>query len=81
MLSMGKFFTGVGIHMQQIIRYFLRCAWLIGTEDDIDSLQEQSNILTLLLFVKKQVRYFPNSNKVMSFGVIYTGDIFYKTVV
>ena len=75
MLSMGRFSTERELLLQPTIRDNLRSAKLIGTQGDSASLASYSNGL-FFNFVKKQLQWYPNGQRIIENWLIQAGDLF-----
>ena len=81
LLSMGRFATEIDLTMHASIRDCLRYAKLIGPDnDDEASLQGYSNEL-FLNFLLNQMRYFPNSMRVIDYWIVTAGELFDSIIV
>ena len=75
MSSLGEFDTEVDLLLHHSIRESLRYAKLIGVLDDLDSLQQYSNLL-LKKYIEEQLVYFPNSGVVLEQWIVTAGNMF-----
>ena len=80
LLSMGRFETEIDLMSNASIKECFRKAHLIGTNDDECSLQEYSNKV-LLKYIEDQVRYFPNSMKIIDSFIVTAGIILDSAIV
>ena len=74
LLSLGHFSTEVDLLLHPNIRESLRYAKLIGPSNDPDMLQSYSDKL-LHMFILEQLRYFPNSKRVLDTWIVTAGDL------
>ena len=75
LLSMGYFSTEIDLTLHEI-----RYAKLIGTKNDIESLQDYSNNL-LRRFIEEQLVFFPNSKRVIDGWIITAGELLDEIIV
>ena len=80
LLSLGRFETEIDLMMHPIVRECFRYAKLIGPADDEESLQSYSYKLSEL-FIKVQLRYFPNSMRVLQQYIVISRELFDSTIV
>ena len=80
LLSMGHFATEIDLTLHENLREAFRYAKLIGTQNDIESLQEYSNNL-LRRFIEEQLVFFPNSKRVIDGWIIIAGELLDEIIV
>jgi predicted GIY-YIG superfamily endonuclease len=80
LLSMGRFSTEIDLMMHESIRDCFQYAKLIGEERDEEQLQSYSNQI-LAKFIKEQIRYFPNSMRVINSFIVTAGIVFDHAIV
>ena len=80
LLSLGRFSTEIDLMTHPSLKDCFRSAKLIGNNNDNESLQQYSNDL-LVLYIKEQVRFFPNSMRVISDIIVKAGLIFESVLV
>ena len=77
---MGRFSTEIDLINSASIKECFRKAHLIGINNDEESLQHYSNEL-LLKYIKEQVRYFPNSLKIIDSFIVVAGIVLDNAIV
>ena len=80
LLSMGRFATEIDLTLQGSLRESLRYAKLIGPSDNPENLEEYSNQL-LDRFINEQLKYFPNSQRVVDSWIITAGELFDSVII
>ena len=79
MLSMGRFETEVDLTLHGNIRNCLRYCKLIGPSDDENCLKRDTELL-MRRFIKEQIQYFPNSQRVIDFWMISAMELFERII-
>lgn len=80
LLSMGRFETEIDLTLHPNIKESFRYAKLIGEADDRESLKKDADALTRQ-FILSQVRFFPNSKRVIDHWIIVAANLFQKVIV
>ena len=80
LLSLGRFETEIDLILHPTIRESFRYAKLIGSGENEDELLSYSYRLSEK-FIEKQLRYFPNSMRVLDSYIVISGELFDSTLV
>ena len=77
---MGRFETEIDLLTHSNIKECLRKCKLIGPNDDPESLKKYADNM-LQRFIKEQMQYFPNSQRVIDLWIITTFNLFRKIII
>ena len=80
MLSEEQFEMEVDLLMHPRVKECLRYCKLIGPNNDEALLKRYANELTCQ-YIKEQVQYFPNTQRVIDFWIITAHELFYRIIV
>ena len=80
LLSLGRYTTEIDLILQPSLRDSFRYAKLIGSEDNIESLQKYSDEV-FVLFIESQMIYFPNSRNIIDEWINVSADLFNEVII